>query len=197
LGNALGKVLHDNPDLVQAGLGLRSFPLFSEANGAWLMTPGEKLALTFLLDQLRPKVAIEVGTWFGGSLELLSRYSGHVYSIDIDPEVPAKLAGRFRNVSFLTGPSDEQLPPLLARLQSEQTPLAFVLVDGDHSADAVRNDVNHLLAFRPIVPLYVLMHDSFNPLCRAGLRTAAWSSNPYVQSVELDFIPGAVFRRQL
>lgn len=34
------------------------------------------------------------------------------------------------------------------------------------------------------------MHDSFNPMCRRGIMTASWTSNPYVHMVELDFVVG-------
>jgi hypothetical protein len=37
------------------------------------------------------------------------------------------------------------------------------------------------------------MHDSFNPLCREGMATAAWDSSPYVHKVELDFVPGKLY----
>jgi hypothetical protein len=67
-----------------------------------------------------------------------------------------------------------------------------VLVDGDHSAEGVRKDIDHLLRLRPIVPLYVVMHDSFNPGCRRGLREADWAGCPYVHAVELDFVAGSV-----
>ena len=40
-----------------------------------------------------------------------------VYSIDIDPDVPKRLASKFPNVEFLTGRSDDLLPPLIDRLQ--------------------------------------------------------------------------------
>jgi hypothetical protein len=205
-GNELRIIYNDDPNQEQAGLGLVSLPLIAEAIGLstlhyWMMSPAEQIALTFLLAQLRPKIAIEIGTKFGGSLQVLSQYCDRVYSIDIDPDVPTRLAGRFSNVEFLIGPSDQKLPPLLNRLQSEQAPLAFALVDGDHSPEGVRKDIDHLLQFRPNVPFYIVMHDSFNPGCREGLRRAQWSSSPYVHVVELDFVggvvhPGPAFRGQ-
>jgi len=187
----------DDPDLGQAGQGLQSLPLIAQAIGQTslnylMMAPAEQVALAFLLEQLQPKIAIEIGTRFGGSLQIISRYSDRVYSIDIDPDVPARLGGKFPNVEFLIGPSDQKLPPLLDHLQRERAPLAFALVDGDHSSDGVRKDIDHLLKFRPSVPFYIVMHDSFNPGCREGLRRAQWSSNPHVHVVELDFVPGIV-----
>src|SRR5262245_5929119 len=86
----------DDPELEQAGLGLTSFPLFARAIGQedlhyWMMSPAEQTALIFLLSQLRPRIAIEIGTRFGGSLQVLSRYCDRVYSIDINPDVKIRL----------------------------------------------------------------------------------------------------------
>jgi hypothetical protein len=67
-----------------------------------------------------------------------------------------------------------------------------VLVDGDHSAEGVRKDLENLLRYRPATPLFVVMHDSFNPECRRGLRTTNWVASPYVHAVELDFVPGTI-----
>jgi hypothetical protein len=158
----------------------------------WWMSPAEQAAVVFILEQLRPQTAIEIGTQFGGSLQAISKYSTRVYSIDIDPEVPKLLNGVFSNVTYLTGASDDLLPRLFDQLQDGCSGLSFVLIDGDHSRVGVQKDINHVLRFRPTVPLYILMHDSFNPECRAGIRSAVWDSNPHVQAVELDFVPGFV-----
>lgn len=197
----------DDPDRERAGQGLQLFPLAYSALSAknlesWEMAPGEQAALVFLLQNLRPKVAIEIGTRFGGSLQVLAQFCERVYSIDIDPEVPKRLAGRFPNVEYLIGSSDTLLPPLLDRLQKEGAEVSFALVDGDHTTEGVRKDIDNLLRFRPTVPLYVIMHDSFNPNCRRGLRAAKWAESPYVHAVELDFVAGTVnrspaFRNQL
>jgi hypothetical protein len=82
--------------------------------------------------------------------------------------------------------------PFSPPLQSEAAGLGFVLVDCDHSREGVRRDIDALMAWRPTIPLFIVMHDSFNPECRAGLRTANWSANGYVEYVELDFVAGSV-----
>jgi hypothetical protein len=187
----------DDPDQEQAGQGLQSFPLMNAALRTrtleyWMMSPSEQVAMVFLLEHLRPKVAIEIGTRFGGSLQALAQFCDRVYSIDIDPDVPKRLAGKFPNVEYLTGLSDDLLPPLINRLQRERAELSFALIDGDHSTNGVRKDVDNVLRFRPVVPLYIVMHDSLNPACRAGLREAQWAANPFVHAVELDFVAGIV-----
>jgi hypothetical protein len=112
----------------------------------------------------------------------------------VDPEVPVRLK-HFTNVEFVVGPSQDTLPLLMKRIQDQQVPLNFILVDGDHSTDGVRSDCNQLLSYRPIVDLVVLMHDSFNPQVREGIRTAAWNESPYVHTVDIDFIPGTAHSR--
>lgn len=113
------------------------------------MSPPEKVALIFLLEHLRPKVAIEIGTRYGGSLQVLSQFCHRVYSIDVDPDIPRRLEGKFPNVEYLIGPSDQLLPSLIDRLAEEGAELSFALVDGDHSAEGVRKDIDNLLRFRP------------------------------------------------
>jgi hypothetical protein len=200
-------VYSGDPDPDQAGLGMVCFPPMRQAFAPhdmlyWWMSPAEQSAVMFTLERLRPKIAIEIGTQFGGSLQAIAKYSERVYSIDIDPAVPERLDGLFPNVKYLTGRSDELLPRLIDGLQSSAAPLTFALVDGDHSTEAVRDDINHLLRFRPPAPLYILMHDSFNPECRAGIRAANWVANLHVHAVELDFVAGVInpapnFRNQL
>jgi hypothetical protein len=78
----------------------------------------------------------------------------------------------------------------LSRITDAREALQFVLFDADHSRDGVRRDIESLLSYVPTQPLYVLMHDSFNPECRRGITTANWPKNPHVHLVELDFVPG-------
>jgi Methyltransferase domain len=165
-------------------------PLVFQVGDDWLMCAAERMAMICLLEHLRPKVAVEIGTRFGGSLQVLARFCERVYSLDIDPEVPRRLEGKYPNVEYLIGPSDQTLPLLINRLQSEHAEVSFALVDGDHTEEGVRKDIDNLLRFRPVVPLYIMMHDSFNPTCRRGIRAANWSECPYVHAVELDFVPG-------
>ncbi len=79
-----------------------------------------------LVEHLKPKAAIEIGTRFGGSLQVLAKFCDRVYSLDIDPEVQDRLKGRFENVEYLIGPTDETLLPLLDRLQRESTEVGFI-----------------------------------------------------------------------
>ncbi len=168
----------------------------------WQMAVGEQTCLLAFLQKLQPECVVEVGTRFGGSMQMFSRYAKRVISCDIDPTCRERLGHKFPNAEFIVGPSQETLPPLLARLQQEGVCLSLMLIDGDHSEAGIQGDIHALRDYRPACPLYVILHDSFNPYERRGIRTARWAENPHVHSVELDFITGTMnftdeFYRQL
>ncbi len=160
----------------------------------WSMSGPERTALVQLLDRTRPPVAIEVGTHHGGSLQVIAPRAGRVYSIDIDPAVANSLEGRFPNVEFRTGDSRTILPMLLREIEARGEELGFVLIDGDHTGPGVLADITAVLRYAPRRPLYVLLHDSFNPPCRAGMLAAAWRDCPHVHEVEIDFVGGVAMR---
>jgi len=162
----------------------------SGAHDEWLMTDAERGTLRSLLSTLKPQRAIEVGVYRAGSLAILAEFSQKVYALDINPYCETTYAGQFPNVEFITGPSQETLPRLIDRLQETGEGLDFVLIDADHSREGIRRDINNVLRYKPTRPLYMLMHDSFNPGCRGGMKAADWSGNPHVHMVELDFVVG-------
>ncbi|MBV8901658.1 MAG: class I SAM-dependent methyltransferase [Verrucomicrobia bacterium] len=187
----------DDPDGEKSGQGLAFVPVLGEELSQistldWLMSPAEQIGVIYLLERLKPRVSIEIGTRYGGSLQVLAKLSEKVYSLDLDPDVPRRLAGKFANVEYITGSSRTTLPPLVEQLQKANEPVSFVLIDGDHSAEGVRCDIDSILQFRPVTPLFIIMHDSYNPECRKGITSANWAGNPYVHSVELDFISGCL-----
>lgn len=157
---------------------------------AIVMGYGEAAMFEAYLSHLRPQCSIEVGTETGVTLATIARHSKRTISIDIDPAVKARLAPRFPNVEFLTGSSHDVLPIVLERLAAEGVTPDFIFVDGDHSADGVRRDLEFILSIRPTRAMTVFMHDSFNPGCRQGIRAAQWARSPWCHFVELDFVPG-------
>lgn len=156
----------------------------------WAMTFAEKFALTGILSERKPSVSIEVGTLKGGSLSIISQYSEKVYSIDPDPTVRERLERKYRNVEFVTGYSQEVLPGIVRGLNENEEELGFVLIDGDHTEDGVRKDIEEILKYTPRAPLWILMHDSFNPDCRRAMKSIEWEANGFVHWVNYDFIPG-------
>ena len=154
------------------------------------MTACDWIALQHILSGLNTKNAIEVGTCQGGSLQVLAHFCERVNSIDIDPLIVDTLGARFSNVTFHTGNSAELLSSVLRSESQGCDSVGFVLIDGDHSTEGVRRDINALLSVPPLCEMVVLMHDAFNPDCRAGILTANWQGSPYVHEVEIDYIPG-------
>jgi hypothetical protein len=169
--------------------------VFDQLPLAWQMARCEKFALAALLNVIRPDAAIEIGTYKGGSLQIISAHSSRVYSIDISDEPARNLSDTFPNTEFLVGKSRELIPVALSRLAAENHTLDFVLVDGDHSTEGVRGDIEALLAYRPKHRLYIALHDSFHPPTRRGILSAGWANSEYVHFVEIDFIPG-VFHQE-
>lgn len=156
----------------------------------WQMSNCERFALQDILRRVQPDVSIEIGTYLGGSLQVISHFSRKVISIDINPSVKENLSNLFSNVDFRVGNSCHLLPDIIREYEDNARSVEFILIDGDHSADGVRKDINALLHFKPRKSCVILIHDSFNPGCRQGIKSADWSASPYTEFVELDFIPG-------
>jgi len=176
----------NNPDLPDY--------VFGDLQLEWLMTRWEKYALNSLLEWIKPTISLEIGTYRGGSLQVISKHSKRVISVDLLDEPKQKLSRMFSNVDFRVGDSTSLVPRLIEELQGQDDPLNFVLIDGDHSTEGVRRDIESVLKYRPKAPMFIVMHDSFNPPCREGMLQANWASSPYVHYVELDFVPGVYFR---
>lgn len=158
----------------------------------WQMSLGERAALVGLLCDLRPQLAIEIGTAEGGSLERVAAYSKEVHSFDlVEPDPSAR---EHANVTFHTGDSHRLLPELLTRLADEGRNVDFVLVDGDHSAGGVRQDMEDLFESPAVSKTVIVMHDTMNEEVRRGLEDVSYGSWPKVSYVELDFVAGYLFR---
>jgi hypothetical protein len=167
----------------------------SDLNKDWHMQPCERVALFHVLNMTKPVTSIEIGTFLGGSLRPISAYSLHVYTFDINSD-HHRIRPQFSNVSFITGDTAQTLPEVIATLNRASTEINFVLVDGSHEEQGVYSDLCACLEIVPINrPCVILMHDSFNPAVRAAILKTPWSSNPYVQGVDLDFVPGALYNR--
>ena len=178
------------------------FPNFleDEFKLEWHMSRNERYALIKLLEKIKPKVAIEIGCFKGGSLEVLSKFSKKVYSIDIDPKVKEALDGKFDNAEIHIGDSSIVVPEILKRIDKNNEELEFVLIDGEHTYKAVKQDITNFLNYTPRKTIFIIFHDSFNPICRKGIRKANYNRSPYVHYIEVDFIsgifnPGKLFRQ--
>jgi hypothetical protein len=164
------------------------FSFYSDLNPMWLMDHNERAGMYMVLQLSRPRVIIEIGARFAGTTALFSQLAEHVYVVDIDPGVRDRCEP-LSNVTVMIGNSSDIIPGLIDRLNAQHGGWDFALVDGDHTTTGVRNDLNALIARRPLRRAYVTMHDSFNPECRKGILQVEWD-HPWVHQVEVDFTIG-------
>ena len=159
---------------------------------SWQMGYGERSALEGLLSQRKPALALEIGTAAGGSLRRIAHHSGEVHSLDLDE--PAPELRELANVTFHAGDSHVLLSETLAAFAEQDRVVDFVLVDGDHSTDGVRRDLEDLLDSPATGNTMIVIHDTMNDVVRAGLEAVGFEAWPKVAYVELDFVPGYMFR---
>jgi hypothetical protein len=179
--------LQNGPQALSAGASidvLRDTP--------WQMSYGERAALEGLLSQCKPSLAIEIGTAEGGSLERFALHSREVHSFDLVE--PSAQARELSNVTFHTGDSHTLLPQTLAEFAEAGRTVDFVLVDGDHSTEGVRRDLEDLLNSPSVSDTLIVMHDTMNEVVRTGLEQVAFEAWPKVAYVELDLVSGYMFR---
>lgn len=162
----------------------------------WQMMESERIALTGVLARVRPRGALEVGVYYGGSLSLAAQFSERILAIDIEPAVRERFALP-DNAELLIGDSQELIPKALARFEQLGLPLEYVLIDADHSATGVQRDLNLVLKYVPRKPMVILAHDSGNENCRNGILAANWNANPYVHFVQCDFVPGQIIEHSV
>jgi predicted O-methyltransferase YrrM len=155
------------------------------------MSFGERAALEGILSQCKPRLAIEIGTYEGGSLRFLAAHCEEVHTFDLYDVVEDRSA--LGNVSYHVGDSKRLLPELLERLEADRRDVDFALIDGDHSADGVYGDLASLLDSPAARSTLILLHDTMNEETRAGIERAELSARANVVYHELDFIPGYEF----
>jgi len=167
-------------------------PLALTRESASQMSFGERAAVEGVLAQLRPSLALEIGTAEGGSLTRIAAHSQEVHAVDVSyTELAARPGG---NVHLHLGPSAQILPPLLAGFSAAGRTLDFALVDGDHSFDGVAGDLRALLVSPCTLRSVILVHDTMNPEIRAGIEHVGLDSYEKVVYYELDFVPGYIYR---
>jgi hypothetical protein len=153
------------------------------------MTFGERAALEGLLVALNPRLAIEVGTLNGGSLRRIAAHSQEVHAFDL--QQPRGLQEECPNAIFHVGNSHELLPQVLADFGTKGQQVDFALIDGDASTLGVQADLAALLTSPAVTHAVLLVHDSLNQAKRAALESLSG-----VSYVDLDFVPGHVYKRE-
>jgi len=164
-------------------------PLEIFEDTVWQMSLGERAAVEGVLAQLRPPLAIEVGSAQGACLRRIAAHAREVHSFDLEaPRLPMP-----PNVTLHTGDSHELLPRLLFELSEQERNVDFVVVDGDHSPSGVRQDLEDLLDATALARTVILIHDIANERVRSGVDAVRFEAWPKVAHVELDWVPGRLF----
>ena len=55
----------------------------------------------------------------------------------------------------------------------------------------VLEDITNVLKLLPKQAVTIILHDSFNPACRKGMKAYDYNSNKFIENVELDYVTGA------
>lgn len=155
----------------------------------WQMSYAEKASVLYLLGKMEKRsVAIEIGSYKGGFLRVLSQHFDKVYSCDIDHSPIDK--GQFTNVEWIEGDSIKTLPKLIQQINDNGEDVNFILIDGDHSYETVLQDIHNVLLYQPKSEVILLIHDSWYEPSREAVNKANWNNSPYVHLVEKDFVTG-------
>lgn len=166
------------------------FSFYSSISPVWLMEHGERAAVSMLMSLVKPKTVIEIGTRFGGSAFLFAETAKRIICIDIDEAVRSRTAG-VPNIEVVIGNSINEIPRILSQLRAAGDDFDLALIDGDHSAECVKADIEAFIATRPTKPCWLILHDTFNPVVRQGIKSVNWDK-PWVSQVEIDFVPGNI-----
>ena len=145
-------------------------------NPDWLMSTREKLALIGLLHCLKPKKVLELGYHRGGATKWLSELSEQVISVDVN-EFVSNAPNLFHNVEAWNCPTLEAA----SRIKKGNLFFDLAIIDADHSRNAVSADINAIINHSDII----LMHDSFNPDCRKGMRDALKNQKSHAYYLDL------------
>ena len=153
------------------------------------MSLGERAALEGVLSQVRPRLALEIGTAEGGSLARIAAHSEEVHSIDL-VRCPAPQPD---HVTLHVGDSRERCrpywgasPPRAGRSTSRSS-TATTPAPGCARTSST-------CSARPRSPHGDRPHDTFNGEVRAGITDVDFASYPDVALVELDMTGGYMAR---
>lgn len=125
----------------------------------------ERVALYSLIFGMQPRNCLEIGTFRGGSSAIICGAMddtgfGQLTCVDPMPKIESALWSRLSNrCRLFEGPSPDILPEVASQIG---TPFDFVLIDANHTYDAVRRDIAAVLAYLAD-QAYLLFHDANYP----------------------------------
>ena len=135
----------------------------------------ERVFLYALVYSLAPQNALEVGTFKGGSAQIISGalddlgFGGQLLTVDPAPEqIEIEWKAIAHNATQLPGffPKDFKTSTLAKGIL-----FGFAFIDGDHSFKGLGRDLEFL--HRVLAPgAYVLLHDAYNPEVERAIERA-------------------------
>ena len=151
----------------------------SELRG--LQHPRELALLLRVVNELRPRVVVEIGTRTGATLWAFSRVTGEgCCLVSIDPtnqrRMLQQLVGEERELHLITGRSQDAATLIELERVLDARPVDFLFVDGSHLEPDVRRDVElyaPLLSPAGILALHDVATVSPETGCAVG---AVWSA---------------------
>ena len=156
------------------------------------MSSGERAALEGVLAQLAPSLSLEIGATGSEGLKQTAAHSREVHSFGL--VVSEQSATNAENITVHAGDPHTLLPDKLRRLAEAKRNVDFVLFDGEHSSEGVRQNIEDLLNSPALGSSIILIHGTTNEAIRGGLDAVHYSAWPKVGHVDLDFVPGYLFR---
>lgn len=124
-----------------------------------LMTAEEVVCLEGIVREMKPEVAVEIGSWEGGSAVILAKHSENVFCVDIWEDysdvggfdvtkVVTYHQGRERFLEFCGNVGDDLFEKVFPCRGESTTwagiwnrPIDFLFIDGCHSYEAVKADI--------------------------------------------------------
>ena len=132
--------------------------------------PAELDRMRDLYISRKPKTVLEIGVWYGGTLrEWLENATEDATVVAVDPEhlAPNKYEGWRKpdtNLVVVTGRTSNPVTDDVVRAHA---PYDWVFVDGDHTEDGVRYDINltlPLIAEGGLLLLHDIEAENYPPL---------------------------------
>ena len=149
----------------------------------WEMSPADRVVIMGLLRLLDPENVLEIGCNEGGCTGWLCRHAAHVYAVDVVNKIGC-LKAKYDNLQIFHMSSRQAFEIF----RKNKTGFDLVIVDGDHSAAGAAFDLENAMALGKII----LLHDVYNPDCRAGYEAALDKASRGDRYVNLNFTQGSV-----
>jgi len=151
----------------------------------WCMENYERLAVYYLLQNMPNKNnALEVGSMWGGLLNVLSEQFKKVVSIDVT--FKNLNTALYDNVTFI----ENSCTPNGLLNVLDMAPFNLVVIDADHEYKFVFEHMNALKTYIPKQDMFILIHDTWYGGTRNGINNVNWNENKYIHFIDLDFVPG-------